>query len=193
MAPQRPTSQHLFWMSSTLKDKKGRKANPTVIAAAQKVYSNAASNMEQQIGDLSAAHDLMERAIYLVSDFIRRRGKKAITSSLDGVVLAAFNQLLQAYIQRQNRYVPLDELEKWQEKNIFDSNQELFCLLQIEDLLENVPPETAVIFKLLYEGYSAEEIGQILEISSGNVRAQVFYWRRKIKGLENIKNSRWKK
>jgi RNA polymerase sigma factor (sigma-70 family) len=193
IAPERPTSRHLFWMSSKLKDKKGRKANPAVIEAAQKVYSNAASYMEQQIGDLSAAHDLMEKAIYLVSDFIRRRGKNAITTSLDGVVMAAFNQLLQAYVRRQNRYVPLDELEKWQEKNIVDSNQELFCLLQMEDLLESVPPEAAVIFKMLYEGYSAEEIGRILELSSGTVRAQVFYWRRKIKGLENLKKSRWKK
>jgi DNA-directed RNA polymerase specialized sigma24 family protein len=185
--------RHLFWMSSKLKDKKGRKANPVVIEAAQRIYSNAASQVESQLGDSSAVHDLMEKAIYSVSGFIQRHGVNAITSSLDGVILAAFHQLLQNYLERQNRHVPLDELEKWQDKNVVNSNQEIFYILQMEDLLENVPPEVAVSFRMLYEGYTAEEIGLVLGISADSVRAQVYYWRKKIKGLENIKKSRWGK
>lgn len=178
-------------MSSNLKDKKGRKANPAVIEAAQRVYSNAAGNAELQLGDSSAAQDLMEKAIYSVSGFIQRNGNEAITSSLEGVVMAAFNQLLQSCLERQNRHIPLDELEKWQDKNIVESNQEIFYQLQMEDLLENVPQEVAVSFRMLYEGYSCEEIGLILGSSSDCVRSQVSYWRKKIKGIESAKKSRW--
>jgi hypothetical protein len=156
VVPESTTPKSLFWMSSEAKDKKGREANPAVIKAAQKIYSIALCQCEQNLGDSSMAHELMERAIYSVSSFIERHGTKAITSSLEGVVLAAFNQLLNYYVRRQNQHISLEELENWQEKIAIDSCQEVFCLLQMEDLLEDVPPEVAVIFKLLYEDYGAE-------------------------------------
>jgi DNA-directed RNA polymerase specialized sigma24 family protein len=193
VVPENKSSDSLFWMSSKAKDEKGREANAAVIAAAQKVFSAAVCHCQRRTGDPSPAHDLMERAIFSVSGFIQRYGASAINSSLEGLVLAAFDQQLNHYAQRENRCISLDDMEGWQEKFTVDSTQEVFCLLQMEQLLEYVPEEVGVIFRMLYENYTAEEIGSVLGLSSESIRAQVCYWRRKIKGLENNTKSRLKK
>lgn len=193
VAPQSKSSDSLFWMSSEARDEKGRAANPAVIAAAQTVFPSAISHCQRRTGDPSPSHDLMERAIFSVSGFLQRYGPDAINSSLEGVVLTAFDQQLNHYALRENRCISLEEMEDWQEKFTVDSAQEVFCLLQMEQLLETVPAEVAVIFRMLYENYSAEEIGGILGLSGESVRAQVCYWRRKIKGLENNTQSRLKR
>jgi DNA-directed RNA polymerase specialized sigma24 family protein len=192
VAPESTASRNLFWMSSEQRDKKGREANPAVIQAAQIVFPAALLYCEQKAGDSTLAQELLERATYSVSGFIQRYGVKAITSSLEKVVLTAFNQLLEGYLKRQNRHLPLAELENWQEKLAVDSCQEVFYFLQMEELLEEVPQEVAVIFRLLYEEYSAEEIGYIIGSPAQNIRSQVCYWRRKFKVRDTVKPSRWK-
>ena len=49
------------------------------------------------------------------------------------------------------------------------------------EVLGQMPEQAQAIFILRSEGYSFDEIGQILGIPSENAKSQYFYWRDKIK------------
>jgi RNA polymerase sigma-70 factor (ECF subfamily) len=101
-------------------------------------------------------------------------------------------------IIRKNKIEPEFD-ENLMEHNIteYDNIEEHtaeFSLEEIIEVLQALPPSYRTVFNLFYiEGYSHQEIAQILNVTEGTSKSNLFKAREKMKaGLEELRNKKMK-
>ena len=167
-------------------DDDGRDIDPKIKEAMERLWSRMERDLREKLN--SHIDDLGEMAETVMMRVSQRMDpKEASSSEIEAVLWRAFQNLERDILRRDERLVSTNSSDEWHQTKVKAGWEPFTTMPEGEDkvlsgeVLGQMPEQAQAIFILRSEGYSFDEIGQILGIPADNAKAQYFYWRDKIK------------
>ncbi len=164
-------------------DRRGRKIDPTVLAAAEEIIPRAVSHGLKLLGDLAVIANLLEEAAAVVSR--RLQSNPSLILNLPGYLLVCFVKKANRVKRRQVVTVSLSEavLPKvaWA-----DPSDQLYTKILFDEFLARCDFITRDMASLRMAGYSWAEIGRVHGMSAHAAEERVRYVFQQVRGKLKI-------
>jgi RNA polymerase sigma factor (sigma-70 family) len=140
-------------------------------------YKNAMYTTAYRItGDFEQANEALQDAFLQVFRHIRDfEGRSTIGAWIKKIVIRA------ALSMNRKRQMSFEEIEPWHEAEVVDWGNSLDAEY-LEKAIQRLPEGYRAVFLLSeVEGYTHKEIGEMLQISEGTSKSQLFYAKKKLR------------
>ena len=171
-----PIGDPPLWINE--RDERDRHAEPAVIEAAHRIWPRVLYYVRKKRGDVSEAAEILEKAVYSVSQAIRERGDREPIQHLD-------SYLFHSFVRQYNR-------DKTRRSRIqyFESSKVLEALMARRqddwvktgeskilhgEILGALDPKTRTMCVLRDSGYSWADVGRHFGIKAHNAEVQFWY------------------
>jgi DNA-directed RNA polymerase specialized sigma24 family protein len=171
-----PTNDPLLWINK--RGERGRRADRDVIEAAHRIWPRVLYYVRKKRGDVSEAAEILEKAVYSVSQAIRERGEREPIHHLDSYLFHSFvrqynrDRTRQSRIQYFDSGEVLEALAAGRQDNWVKTSE---SKILHGEMLGALDPKTRTMCVLRDGGYSWADVGRHFGIKAHNAEVQFWY------------------
>lgn len=157
-----PRQPYEIWISEV--DSSGAKRDPRVIKAAEKMRHFFLHYRQSELGCPSLANTLAEQAVDKVCSALKQESIQHPQAYLK----TAFRHVVNCYLRRERRLVPIDSSDGHVPDPLVSETdvEDLERLIQINEILTAMDPQTLSVFTARRAGYTGKEIARRLGMTT---------------------------